>query len=48
MQSLQSRKSLSMLAWFASGIHPYIPRLAMTHVISDEPAAAPAFRQWLR
>ena len=39
--TMEALQSLSMLAWFASGIHPYIPRLVITHVISDEPAAAP-------
>lgn len=38
---MEALQSLSMLAWFASGIHPYLPRLVMTQVISDEPAAAP-------
>ena len=39
--TMEALQSLSMLAWFASGIHPYLPRLVMTQVITDEPAAAP-------
>ena len=34
-------QALSTLAWFSSGIHPYITRLVMPQVICDEPAAAP-------
>ena len=33
-------QALSVLSWFASGVHPHITRLVMPQVICDEPAAA--------
>ena len=34
-------QALSTLAWFASGIHPYVTRLVMPQVVCDEASAAP-------
>jgi glutathione S-transferase len=34
-------RALSMLAWCASGLHPYITRLCMPQFICDDAAAAP-------
>jgi glutathione S-transferase len=38
-------QALSVLAWFASGIHPYITRTMLPQFFSDEPAAAPRIRE---
>ena len=37
-------QALSVLAWFASGVHPFVTRLVLPQMISDEPAAAPGIR----
>ena len=41
---MQELQALSVLAWFASGVHPYVTRLVLPQVISDEPAAAPRIK----
>ncbi len=38
-------QALSMLAWCASGLHPYVTRLCMPQFICDDAAAAPRIQQ---
>lgn len=39
--AMAEAQALSMLAWCASGLHPYITRLCMPQFICDEASAAP-------